>query len=109
MSTTAGDGVTVFDSSSNLVASVTFGVTPVGATLDNSAGLSGSISQASVVGVNGAFTTFMTSPTAEVGSPGVVPEPSTMALGALALTGVFIGRRKALAQLDVATEVNLQA
>jgi len=94
LSTTAGDGVTVFDSSSNLVTSVTFGVAPVGATFDNSAGLSGSISQASVVGVNGAFTTFMTTPTAEVGSPGVVPEPSTIALGALSLTGLFIGKRR---------------
>jgi hypothetical protein len=91
LSTTAGDGVVVFDSSSNVVASVLFGVAPAGATFDNSVGLNGSISQASVVGVNGAFTSFITAPP-EVGSPGVVPEPSTVALGVLGL-GVLLRRR----------------
>jgi len=90
----AGDGVNVYDSASNLVASVSFGGNVSAFTFDNSAGVSGSISQLSAVGVNGAFTSFVAAPP-EVGSPGVVPEPSALALGALGLGLVVRGRRRA--------------
>jgi hypothetical protein len=93
LSTTAGDGVNLFDSGGALQASVSFGVTPIGATLDNAAGLSGTISQAGVVGVNGAFTSFVTSPASEIGSPGVVPEPSMMAVSLLGFAALALKSR----------------
>jgi hypothetical protein len=87
---TGGDGLNLFDSGSNVVASVSFGTTTTGATLDNAAGLSGAISQTSVVGVNGAFTSFNG---AEIGSPGLVPEPSAFALLGLGGLAVLAVRR----------------
>ncbi|HVU28218.1 MAG TPA: lamin tail domain-containing protein [Verrucomicrobiae bacterium] len=91
---TSGDAVNIFDSLGNAVTGVTFGAAPAGATFDNTAGLSGAISQASVVGVNGAF-----SDGSEIGSPGnvaPVPEPTTFAmlgLGAAGLIGFYRNRR----------------
>lgn len=68
----SGDMVRVYDGSATLIASVTFGSSPVGAplpTLDNSAGLNNAtISTASVTGVNGAFTAANGT---ELGSPGL--------------------------------------
>lgn len=94
---TSGDGVNIFDASSNLVASVSFGANISAFTFDNTAGLSGTISQLSVAGVNGAFATLNPNPS-EIGSPGagssVVPEPSTLALGSLATTVLLFRRRK---------------
>ena len=93
---TSGDGVNIFNASSNLVVGVSFGANVSPATFDNTAGLSGAISQLSVVGVNGAFATFNPNPS-EIGSPGVVsvvPEPSTLALGSLAATVLLFRRRK---------------
>lgn len=52
---TGGDGVNVFDSTGTNVASVTFGTSTIGATFDNTAGTSGTISTLSAEGVNGAF------------------------------------------------------
>ena len=76
LSTSAGDGVAVFDSTGSLVTSVTFGATPTGATLDNKAGATGLISTASVAGVNGAFLA-----SGEIGSPGnVSPVPVPAAI-----------------------------
>lgn len=88
-----GDAVNLFDAGGTLVVGVSFGAATIGTTFDNTAGLSGVISQLSVVGVNGAFDSFTGG---EIGSPGVmaVPEPATFALGALGFA-VMMFRRKA--------------
>ena len=90
---TGGDGVNIYNATGALQASVSFGASPASApfaTFDNAAGLTGSISQLSVVGVNGAFMAMNAS---EIGSPGVisaVPEPTNLAmmLAGLGLIGV---------------------
>jgi len=89
----SGDGVNLFDSGGALMASVSFGSSTLGQTFDNAAGLSGPITQISAVGVNGAFTSGNG---AEVGSPGVVPEPSSLALFATGATllGMIYRRKK---------------
>ena len=89
-----GDAVNLFDSTGNPMASVSFGATTVGQTLDNAADLNNTtISQISVAGVDGAFNEA-TGP--EVGSPGAVPEPSSMALFAMGATllGMVYRRKK---------------
>jgi len=99
LSTSAGDGVNVFNPGGTNVASVSFGAAAAGLTFDNAAGFSGLISQFSAVGVNGAFTSFNG---AEVGSPGMiaaVPEPETyaMMLAGLGLVGFSARRRRSRA------------
>ena len=86
------DAVNIYDSAGNLQAGVTFGVDATGISFDNSAGLSGAISQLSQVGVNGAFNSVTGS---EIGSPGVapVPEPSVIALAGLGLASLVALRR----------------
>jgi hypothetical protein len=74
----SGDAVNIYNASGVLQANVIFGASTTGFTFDNEAGLTGTISQLSATGVNGAF-----SDGSEVGSPGdvaPVPEPSTIAL-----------------------------
>jgi len=82
-----GDGVFIFDSLGNVVTQVSFGAALLGTTFDNAAGLTGTISQLSQVGVNGAFLSFNGQ---ETGSPGLigvsVPEPSSIIL--LGMTGL---------------------
>ncbi|HEY4083703.1 MAG TPA: lamin tail domain-containing protein [Burkholderiaceae bacterium] len=81
---TSGDAVNVYNASGVSQANVIFGNSPGGpfATFDNAAGLTGNISQLSVVGVNGAFAALNDS--SEIGSPGsiaaAVPEPASYAL-----------------------------
>jgi len=94
---TGGDAVNIFDALGNAVTGVTFGAPTGKATFDNTAGLSGAISTASVIGTNGAFTSVTGG---EIGSPGVdtavVPEPSTYALlfgGFVALLAIQFRRR----------------
>lgn len=87
-----GDAVNIFNASGNLQASLTFGSSDgLTQTFDNAAGLNNaSVSQLSVVGVNGAFAAV--NHLVEIGSPGAitaaVPEPQTYAL-LLAGLGVF--------------------
>jgi hypothetical protein len=94
---TSSDSVVIYNASGTQIARVNFGTAPSGATFDNSAGLNGvTISQASTVGVNGAFTSFNG---AEIGSPGnlsAVPEPSSVALaaGAAAFFALHLFRRR---------------
>ena len=89
-----GDGVNLFDSGGTLMASVNFGASTLGQTFDNAAGLNNAtLTQISAVGVNGAFTSGNG---AEVGSPGLVPEPSCAALFATGATllGMVYRRKK---------------
>jgi hypothetical protein len=100
---TGGDAVNIYNSVANgsvLQANVTFAasdaLTPY-QTFDNAAGLTGAISQLSVLGVNGAFVAL--NDINEIGSPGsiaaAVPEPETyvMLLAGLGFMG-FASRKR---------------
>lgn len=87
-----GDAVNIFNSSGLLISKVTFGEALGNATFDNTARLSNvTLSTFSLVGVNGAFL----APNGEVGSPGIIPEPSTYAViaGGLILGFVLLRRK----------------
>ncbi|WP_290900893.1 lamin tail domain-containing protein [Aquabacterium sp.] len=99
---TGGDAVNIFNASGVLQANVVFGTADATSpyqTFDNAAGLNGvTISQLSVVGVNGAF--VAANDAAEIGSPGrisAVPEPESAALvlAALAVVGLVARKRQA--------------
>ena len=94
----SGDAVNIYNGSGVLQASVSFGasdsVSPY-QTFDNAAGLTGTITQLSVAGTNGAF--VATNDAQEIGSPGTiaaVPEADTytMMLAGLGVVG-FAARR----------------
>ena len=87
------DAVNIFTGSGTLVTRVDFGAATAGRTFDNKAGFNNAaVSQLSVAGVNGAFTSYSA---AEVGSPSAVPEPEgfALALAGMAVLGVA-SRRK---------------
>jgi hypothetical protein len=95
---TGGDSVNVFNASNVNQAFVSFGASPTGkfSTFDNAAGINGTISLLSVVGVHGAFAAAADAN--EIGSPGrisAVPEGGTLAL-MLAGLGVMaaVGQRR---------------
>lgn len=88
------DAVNLFNSSGTSMAGVSFAASTTGVTFDNRGGLSGTISQLSAVGVNGAFKSFNN---AEVGSPGSiasVPEPEGYALALAGMGVVFAATRR---------------
>jgi hypothetical protein len=82
-----GDAVNIYNGGGTLMANVTFGAKVLGATFDNTAGLTGAISTLSAVGVNGAF---VAGP--ETGSPGAVPEPACVALLLMGAGGMAVSR-----------------
>ncbi len=92
------DEVNIYDSLGNQVTGVGFSGSPVGTSYDNSAGLGSAtqpdpiISTLSVVGVNGAFSSFNAAAGQpnEIGSPGVVPEPSSVVLAGFGLAGLMV-------------------
>jgi len=96
----SGDAVNIYTSSGTLVTGVTFGASPgAGATFDNTAGVSGTISTASVLGVNGAFKSVTGG---EIGSPGIdtavtpVPLPASalLLMSGIGGAGMFLRKRK---------------
>ena len=94
------DAVNIFDSFGTVMARVDFGVSTAGVSFDNQAGLNNvTLTQKSVVGVNGAFTSASGG---EIGSPGTivtaVPEPETYALmlAGLAVVAVAARRRRSV-------------
>jgi len=89
---TGGDAVNLFNAGGTLITRVDFGASTTGVTFDNAAGLNNTtVSQLSVVGVNGAFL----SPAGETGSPGRIPEPATLTLLSLCGLGMFARSRRA--------------
>jgi hypothetical protein len=89
-----GDAINIYNAAGVLITNVTFGAATTGVTFDNSAGLTGPVTQLSVVGVNGAFNSVAGG---EIGSPGfanvaAVPEPTTGVLVAAALAGFGFSR-----------------
>ena len=93
---TGADALNIFSGTAgSLMARVAFGaadsVSPY-QTFDNAGGLNNAtISQLSVVGINDAFVAV--NDVAEIGSPGVVPEPTALSIGALGLLGLIFRQR----------------
>ena len=82
----SGDGVNIYNSGGMLLTGVSFGTSPSsGGTFDNTAGLNGVIlTQASVVGTNGAFKSLSGG---EIGSPGIDGTPVPLPASAFLLVG----------------------
>ena len=83
------DAVNIYNSTGTLQAGVTFGASTAGISFDNAAGLSGTISQLSAAGVNGAFLSFNGAETGSPGNVGPVPEPGTLALMGMGVLGLW--------------------
>jgi hypothetical protein len=94
---TGGDAVNIFDAAGNRVTGIAFGAFIPATTFDNAAGLGSTtlplpvVSTGSAVGVNGGFSSFFTP--SEVGSPGAVPEPTTVTVLGSALFAMASRRR----------------
>ena len=89
-----GDAVNIFSAAGTLVTRIDFGVSSVGLSFDNAAGLDNAfVTRFSTVGVNGAALSFDGSATGSPGSIGVVPEPETLALMLSGLLGLALKRR----------------
>ncbi len=88
----SGDGVAIFDASNTNVAQVSFGAATTGVSFGYNT-ITSTFGQLSVDGQFGAYSS-VGSPT-NIGSPGLIPEPSTYAslLGALVLAWGLIRRR----------------
>ncbi|HEV7401630.1 MAG TPA: esterase-like activity of phytase family protein [Chthoniobacteraceae bacterium] len=86
-----GDQVNLFDNTGLRVANVSFLVASAGRSWDNGAGINGSITAFSSAGVNGAFAAPV--PSTEIGSPGAIPEPTTI-VSVLAGVGMLVGLRR---------------
>jgi hypothetical protein len=91
---TGGDSVNIYtpNGGGSLITGVDFPGATNGITFDNAAGLTGSISALSVLGVNGAFAS-LGSPQ-EIGSPGTitgVPEPASVVLAGLGISLLVAG------------------
>ncbi len=92
---TGGDQVNIFDSSGTRQADVSFGAIANvnGPSFDNAAGINGTLTTRSVVGVNGAFLAS----DGEIGSPGAiapVPLPATAWLLGSGMLGLMGMRRR---------------
>lgn len=87
------DAVNIFDTTNTIVAAVTFGAATTGVTFDNAAGLNNAaITTKSVSGTNGAFTSASGG---EIGSPGAIPEPSTLVALVSGVAVLGFARRRA--------------
>jgi hypothetical protein len=95
---TSGDAVNIYDAGGALQARVSFGASDAVSpfqTFDNAAGANDVVLAAlSTVGVHGAF--LAASSAIEIGSPGAVPEPQTIALmlAGLGLVGAVARKRR---------------
>jgi hypothetical protein len=95
----SGDGVNIYSSAGTLLTGVSFGASPSsGGTFDNTAGLSNvTLTQASVVGVNGAFKSVSGG---EIGSPGIdgtpvpIPASAFLLIGGLGLFAPAVRNRR---------------
>ncbi len=88
------DAVNIYDSTGTLQAGITFGASTTGFSFDNTAGLSGAISQLSSAGVNGAFLSFNGQETGSPGDVAPVPEPATFSLAGLGALGLWGFRKR---------------
>ena len=91
------DAVNIYNAAGTLISNVSFGASASNVSFDNSAGLTGAITQLSVLNTNGAITSFDGLQTGSPASIAAVPEPEQLALmlAGLGLIGATL-RRKTL-------------
>ncbi len=83
----SGDGVIVFDSGGATIDSVSFGATVTGQSFGYNP-TTMTFGEPSVAGVHGAFDAATVTANQNVGSPGAVPEPSSIVLAGFGLAGL---------------------